>query len=153
MQMMLTDKEYQLLINMLFLSDWIMNSYRTPAHCKDSEYKILFHKILAIYAQNNSDDYCVYSKETKGYFIQSEQEEKLMESYVDPYDNYIFWDELVERLSMRDLIETVGEQAYQAMDGMERVNRLEKLREQYFQEFEKNGLDNLKLNYSKITLS
>lgn len=66
-------------------------------------------------------------------------------NYIDEYDNYNFWDELVERLSFRDLLRQEGMEKLKEMGIEERIEKQESIREKYYKEFETNGLDTIKI--------
>ena len=57
----------------------------------------------------------------------------------------MFWEELEYRLADRDLVARYGEKAVDGMNSDERQDEERKLVDQYYEEFQKNGLKNLVL--------
>jgi transposase, IS30 family len=60
------------------------------------------------------------------------------------------WSELIDRLATRDLINEVGEEKYYSMEYMERAKRLMDFEDRYGNEFEKNGLENLRIKQHNL---
>jgi hypothetical protein len=55
--------------------------------------------------------------------------------FIEEYEEDTFWDELTNRLCMRDLIEKYGERALSEMDRHTRFEKEEELRVKYSAEF------------------
>ena len=71
------------------------------------------------------------------------------EKFIDPYDDETFWEELIDRLSERDLVRQVGKEALRNIDAMERMKRLGGISDFYAQEFEEHGLNRLNIKDKK----
>lgn len=92
MKMNFTQEEYLLLIDMLYLSDWIMHSHEVGR--MENEYKKLRKKILASFKEMGANDRIEYSKIYDDYFELQSYHSNLQEKFVKPYDQRNFWDEL-----------------------------------------------------------
>lgn len=58
---------------------------------------------------------------------------------------------MTDRLGERDVINTVGFEQFTKMEFVERMTKLDEMKERYANEFEKHGLDNLKINHGNLT--
>jgi len=66
-------------------------------------------------------------------------------NYIDEYNNSTFWDELAERLAFRDLLKQEGEDKVREMSLTDRFQKVETIREKYFNEFHKNGINSISI--------
>lgn len=143
MKINFTKDEYRLLLDMLYLSDWMMHSHEIGE--KNNKHKILRKKLLSFFKEMGADDLVEYSSELKDYFELGEYDAELHEKFIDPYDDETFWEELIDRLARRDVINKIGQNEYQKMDGFELAKLILTASEPYENEFGKTGLDNLLL--------
>ena len=76
-----------------------------------------------------------------------------MEEFVDAYDDYVFWEELVLRLGKRDIALKYENKAdeFRKLLMEERWEENNKEEEKYSEEFEKHGLERLKIDYNAPT--
>ena len=85
-----------------------------------------------------------YEPELKGYFPTREYEEDSdVRKFIEEFENDSFWDELITRLAERDFGKEVGE-GIKEMSVEKRFQRLSELEEKYAEEFEREGLRNLR---------
>ena len=151
MKINFTKKEYRLLVDLLYLSDWILNSHVVDIEKEGyPEHKALHKKILSNYKEMDAEDIITYDKELDDYFETGEYSESLHEQFLDPYEEKTFWDELIDRLAVRDLAKEVGEEKFRTMERMERFTRLEELSEHYANEFENHGLEHVQIQKNKF---
>ena len=66
-------------------------------------------------------------------------------AYVDRYEDEVFWDWLVRRLTERDLIRKLGEKAYMDLDPVELAKREGPYLAMYDNEIESHGLERLEI--------
>ncbi len=144
MKINITKKEYRLLIDLIYLGDWVITSHLIGSeHDRYKQYKEIRKKFLSYYKEMGASDIIEYSKDPEGYFELRDYDDEIHAKFIDPYDDEVFWEELVDRLSTRDLIRSIGETAYRLMDGMDRIKMLEEHRQKYVDEFADRGIDNL----------
>ena len=149
MEITFSKKEYRLLIDMLYLADWVMHSYLTN-HDDDNDYKMLRKKILSHYKEMGAEDILEYSKKYDEYFETREHEDKMLTDFVVPYEDEVFWDELASRLAHRDIIKQLGLEKYKSLERIDRATKTVKIISKYNGEFERNGLENVKIDPVKI---
>ena len=145
MKIFLTKKEYRLLVDILYLSDWMMHSHLSVPDKKHAGHVALRKKLLSYYKQMDADDLVTYSTEMGEYFETRNHEDKAHAEFIDKYDEEIFWEELMSRLAARDLISSMGVEKYKAMPGLERAAQLETIEQSYAMEFEHYGLERIKI--------
>ena len=85
----------------------------------------------------------VESDANSGKYFPTRQLDELAAEYIDAYDNETFWDELIERLSERDLVAKYGQKARKKMTFEEHFTKLEDFETRYGEEFKKHGIERL----------
>jgi hypothetical protein len=146
MKMDLTKDEYVLLLDLIYLGDWLMHS--NDAEHQENAYRSVRKKILS-YHQAMDVDQVKYDPAYDDYFETQEYEMRMQDDYIIPYDNEAFWEELVERLSARDVMNHMGFLEFETMSPIERLEAIEEATELYANEFQSHGLENLKISYRK----
>ena len=146
MNISFSKEEYRILLDLLYLSDWMIHSNSNEPVSPHPEHDKLREKLLSYYKEMGAEDIVEYDEENNSYFESSEYSGHMNEQFIGPYDNEVFWSELSERLAERDLIAEVGLNEYESMDGMDRVKRLDEFEESYINEFENHGLQNVEVD-------
>jgi|688.fasta_scaffold290548_1 hypothetical protein len=153
MKIHFTKKEYRLLLDMLYIADWVMHSHQLISERGHKEHEALYDKIKSYYREMEAEDIIEYSKETDSYYETREYEEKTLEEFITPYDEDIFWEELVDRLAKRDVFRKIGIEKYNKMELIERIKTMSEAAEQYENEFEEHGLDRVKIMGKDVVVS
>jgi hypothetical protein len=144
MKINFTKEQYEGLIKLVYLGNWVVNSYRTNDII--DKYEDLEQYIFSFFEDFKMDKYIEYDRTIDEYFPTREFEENTeVEEYREEYDNYTFWDELIYRLARRDMIRKYGEAAVLAMAPDELMSKEEDFIEKYEVEFELNGIENLEI--------
>jgi len=133
----LTTEEYRKLVELAYLGEWMINAQHDPEF-QDEAAEATIQSVLAAYKQPDVDR----DEETGDYFMQSEWTERLYDDHILDYDDHVFWDELTERLAIRDLARERGVEA-EGIDREEEIHILRPIEEKYRREFEEHGLDRL----------
>lgn len=145
MKINFTKKEYKLLIDMLHLGEWVINSNVADVDEEGSpEHRDLYQKILSLYKEMGADDFISFNKENNIYDVNQQLENFIHEEYLRQYEDEYFWDELIYKLAVRDLIEKIGEEKFKAMNWIERGDATDSHKDKYIQEFDKFGISRLK---------
>jgi len=145
MKINITKKEYSLLIDMLCIANWVMHAHAMDEDQHSIAHEIFIKKMMSFHDEMDANDKIMFSNELDDYFETGEYEEYIHEKFIEPYEDEFFWDELIERLAERDLINEVGEKQLVGMDFVEKMTRLEAIKELYQDEFSENGLKNLQI--------
>lgn len=143
MNININKKEYRLLLDMLYLADWIMHAYAIKKEDYHHEHEVLRSKFLSYFKEMGAEDIIECPPELNGYYETKEFEDYAQDKFIQPYEDELFWDELIERLAKRDLIKSVGAKQYSKMELIERMTKIDELTKRYEEEFEKHGIENL----------
>jgi hypothetical protein len=135
----LTPDEFKKLIELAYLGEWMINSQHDPEF-QDEAADAALQRLLAARKLPEIDR----DEETGNYFMESDWTDRLYEDHILDYDDHVFWDELAERLAIRDLARQRGIEAEQ-LDRDEDARHLRPIEDHYHREFEHNGLDRLDL--------
>lgn len=137
MKLELSPDEFRKLIELAYLGEWMINAQHDPEF-QDEAADAIVQRLLAAHKLPDVDR----DEETGDYFMQSEWTDRLYDDHILDYDDHIFWDELTERLAMRDLARERGTES-DHIDREEDLHLLRPIEERYRQEFEEHGLDQL----------
>ena len=134
MNIELTSKEYRLLLDMVYIGNWILNSTRTDDRIED--YDLLQEKLFAKAPANGMRSLV---ESWQGHIFPSRAYEVggIHEAIAD-YEDAVFYDILAEELARRDL----GLENSDPEDATELTNRMD----EYMAEFEKNGLNTINID-------
>ena len=146
MKIELTENEYRLLLDFVFMANWMINSHRAVGRSDVEEYDMLLQKLYSIAKEMGCEELVHADRETNQYSPTRHYEEttKAFE-LIEDYDDDTFWDALISRLAERDVYEQAGEDRRDAMGIEEYRERSEPVEEAYYQEFRRHALDRLRL--------
>ena len=131
MNIELTDKEFRRLLDLVYIGNWILNSTREKDRFED--YDILQEKLFALCARNGMS---ALISRWQGHIFPSQAYENggIHEAIAD-YEDAVFFDILAEELARRDLGEDCDD-----------LGALTARMDEYMDEFEANGVENLTLD-------
>ena len=135
-------EEYRTLVEAMQLANWVLHAYAEEERKETKNFRELEQKILSFSKDYGMEKDVHYDKRLEEYLPSRELEEGAL-TYVDDYNNDTFWDELMERLVMRDLIAQIGEDGLEALSFEQRIEKEEPIRLKYEDEFEKYGISRL----------
>jgi len=133
--------EFEKLAKVFYLAGWM-------AHSSDDEegatsfFHALEQKVLAEGEKAGWTDLVSCIDGVHG--ITQKKEDELMEIIGD-YDNTVLWEELADRLAIRDVVREKGEKVFEEMSLDQRADVLGVAGEKYQDEFEKYGLDRVRI--------
>ena len=130
----LTEKEFRRLLDMVYIGNWILNSCRDNDRFED--YDDLEEKLFSLCPERGMP---ALSQRWRGHTYPSRAfEEGGIHEAIADYEDAIFFDILAEELARRDMdFEQINP---------EDINELTTRMDEYFSEFEKHGIDNLKVD-------
>ncbi len=131
--------ELRQLVELAYLGEWLVNAHHGADHIDESADQ----RIQQLFAASHLTD-VGRDPETGEYFLEAEWASRLYDQYILDYDDHVFWDELTERLAQRDLAKERGV-SIDDIDREEDLAALRPLEQRYRDEFERDGIDNLKL--------
>lgn len=127
----LTEKEFRRLLDLVYIGNWILNSTRATDRFED--YDIVQEKLFSQCARCGMDSLI---QRWRGHIFPSRAYENggIHEAIAD-YEDAVFFDILAEELARRDL----------NYEGLRENEELAQRMDEYMDEFEKNGIDNLRV--------
>ena len=146
MKINITKKEYRLLLDILYLGEWMLTAHDQEEAPEKKQYQDVVQKFYSYAEEMGYDNLIKADKALNKYFetIEYEENSKVNE-IIENYDNATFWDELVSGLALRDAQEIEGNDAFNKMSPDERIQLLYPLEEKYHEEFMANDLANLQI--------
>ena len=139
-----TKNEYRLLLDMVEMAVWVLNSHRSNPSDEIMKYSEIYQRILSYAKDMGFENLITYDKDLGGYYATFEYEESEHMAYIEEFEDDVFWDAIPHRLAMRDLVKQVGEKKYKEMGFEERATKLLEIESIYYKELEENGIDNLR---------
>lgn len=127
----LTDKEFRRLLDLVYIGNWILNSTRGDDRFED--YDLLQEKLFALCGKNGMKS--LVESYMGHYFPSKAYEDGGIHEAIADYEDAVFFDILAEELARRDMLEENLSQ--------DDVGELTSRMDDYLDEFEKNGIDNV----------
>ncbi len=149
MKIKISKTEYRLMLDVFAIAEWVMNSFKAGGD-SDSEtkpYNKLEQKIMS-YAEDFGCGHLVtYDGKLEEYFPTRELDEMgAYTRFIEQFEDDVFWEELGQRLALRDLINDQGLETVRNMDPVSRMKAQDDIAARYHQEFSENGIENLFLS-------
>jgi len=142
MQIVLTKEQYEKLMELVYLGNWLVNSYRSDDRIE--EYDRMAEHVLSFAPSMGRQDRVEFDEFEGRYFPSRKFDEELQQN-IDEYDDDVFWNTLIERLAERDLIRAQGEEAVNSMSWEEYNRKLEPFLKKYEKEIDDSGVENLEV--------
>ncbi|MDD6158080.1 MAG: hypothetical protein PUC52_01435 [bacterium] len=133
MNVELTEKEFRRLLDMVYIGNWVLNSCRDDDRFED--YDLLEEKLFSLCPEHGMRT-LVQRWRGHSYPSRAFEEGGIHEAIAD-YEDAVFYDILAEELARRDMDAELLPQS----DTEELARRID----EYYEEFEKNGIDNVKV--------
>lgn len=151
MQLELTKEQYENLVKMLSISNWVLEVLEAVDE-EDGDYEKeieemqeLEQYILSKHADFDSHGKILFEPQMENYITTQEVEDEIV-PIMEIYEDYAFWEELTHRMARRDLIEEHGEKKIHEMDPLHRMELEEEFLIKYGEEFSQNGLVRLHIH-------
>ncbi|MDF2878317.1 MAG: hypothetical protein K0S30_1413 [Clostridia bacterium] len=138
-----TKEEFKTLLELIYAGNILVNGMRSKEE-RVQEYAQMEQQVFAMAKDFELEGIVAYSEEFQEYMPTAEYEEEGIDEYIDAYDTHVFWEELVMRLARRDALNYAGD-IDQTITKQKLSEMQMQLEEKYEEEFEENGLANLKL--------
>jgi len=139
-----TKTQYENLIKLVYLGNWMINAIRTDDRIK--KYEDIEQYIYSFAKEVGLDKYIEFDNELNKFFPTKEFEDDTdVDKYREEYDNETFWDELIDRLARRDFIKEYGDNVIRKMTLKEQIEKEHPFIEKYEEEFERYGVERLEI--------
>lgn len=135
--------DFDRLIKLVFLGNWLANLYREPAE-RLKEFDTLEQQLYSTAKENGFEHYFKSDGASKQLMPSEDFVLKTnLLKLIDDYNEETFWNELAHRLAVRDLLQKYSEDDLDKMSTEEYQKNRQPFCDKYFNEFETNGLENL----------
>jgi hypothetical protein len=138
----LTGKQYLDLVRLVFMGSVVAEEVADDEMM--AKYLEAQQVLLAASGPKKGNSYIGYDSRDDEYFLAEDIEEPLLE-LMNEYDESRFWENLVMRLTLRDLQKKFSEKELKEMPEEKGAKEMEAIHEYYINEFDDNDLDNLKV--------
>jgi hypothetical protein len=145
MNIEISTKEYRDLLDILHIADVVMSGHRREEDMRTERHRALIQKLYALARGEGLDQLINYNESMNKYVPTSDFEQSTpVHAVIDEFGDHLFWDELINRLSIRDAAQIAG--------GIDRLNAMSDsdrqavegpIRQRYIEEFATNGVANL----------
>lgn len=142
MQINVTQAQYEKLMELVYLGNWMVNSYRGEERLED--YDRTAEHILSFAPAAGCQDRVEFD-EFEGRYFPSRKLDEDLKPFVDDYDDDVFWNLLIDRLAERDLIRARGEEAVDKMEWDEYSRNVEPYVKKYEKEIDESGIEHLEI--------
>jgi hypothetical protein len=144
MKINFTKKEYRLLLDIVYLGQWMMEAHQVGEPDEDDGYEMLVQKIYSFAKDMGCEDLVVPEKKmNKFYTSRLYEDESGVHEIIDRYNDDSFWDELVNRLAERDARADAKALNREITSAQEFWELSAPHESRYADEFLENGLGNL----------
>ena len=136
----LSESEYRKLVELAYLGEWMVNAQHDNDH-QDEEAVDAAQALLGVAGTKGIER----DPESGKYFLVENWTDVLFDRHILDYDDHVFWDELTERLALRDLARKRGV-ALEQIDRDEDILELRPLEDRYRRELERNGVERFEVS-------
>ena len=136
-----SEAQFKDLLKLVHLGNWVANGIRTPDNQISGLLDIHDQLLNEAYSQGLSEAVSYDEKEDECFPTEVFEDE--MDDLIDEYEDLVFWQDLIIRMTHRDFIAAHGEDTLENMPLPERDKKLSPIEKKYEDEFFANGVDNL----------
>jgi hypothetical protein len=144
MKIKISKNEYRLMLDVFAIAEWVMNSFKVDKDSEAKPYNKLEQKIMSYAEDFGCGNLVSYDSKLEEFFPTREFEERgAYSKFIEQFEDDVFWEELGQRLALRDLINDQGLETVRNMDPVSRLKAQDEIADRYHQEFYDNGIENL----------
>src|SRR6185295_3070879 len=127
--------------------EWMLTAYDTETDPAKAKYQHLAQKIYSHAKEMGWESLVESSTADNEYFPTGEYEQKSgVHALIERYDADTFWDELIERLTERDVHDKMGTTPDKPLSDNAYSALADPIAEVYEREFAENGVDRLRID-------
>jgi hypothetical protein len=143
MNIEISTKEYRDLLDILHIADVVMSGHRREEDKRIEQHRALIQKLYALAQGADLDQLIGYNKGAEKYVPTGDFEQSsLAHAVIGEFGDHLFWDQLISRLTQRDAAQIAGGASRPDITSDRQIVE-GPIRQQYIQEFTKNGVANL----------
>ncbi len=128
------------------MADWMANAICDQEMKKDAGIKAIRNHIFSFAEEMGYEKYVDYSEDMNTYFATfTMDDEPSTRKLIKRYDEYTMWERLIEWLGDRDFFRKYKREEIKKMGDIERFTKRMECEEVWGEEFEKNGVEGIKI--------
>ena len=142
MKIEITTQDYRDLLDILHIADVIMSGHRKEEDRRTVRHRTLVQKLYSHARDEGLGNMMGYEEQVRRHVPTPEFEESsVAHVLINEFGDHLFWDELINRLSVRDAAQVAGGiDRLNALNDDERRTLEQPIRQRYIREFAVNGL-------------
>lgn len=146
MSLKLNRAEWAVLLQMLFLADWVLHGQTSERTDATKPHRELLNNVHRQAAENGLTEFVRPAKSAPGVYVTTEQfeEETKVLDFIDAYDVKSFWRMLARTLAVRDVDEELSSNAAANGANGGHIDLIEQRAQYYEEQLARNGLDKLR---------
>ena len=150
MKINITKKQYWHLMRAMYMANWMVNAICEGDMKQDTDIEELENHIHSYAKDFGYGEFVQFSERFGRYFSTADfDDEPSIRGFIERYDEYVMWDELIEMLASRDLRKKYSREEIEKMSPEEFFEAEWSCREKWGKEFEKHGIKRITLNTDK----
>ncbi len=147
MKINITKKQYWDLMRGMYMADWMANAICDADMKKDDGIKEARNYIFSFAKEFGYEDYAEYDDELGNYYATFDMDdEPVTQALIERYDECVSWDEIGEWLGERDFYRKYTREEIEAMSGEDYFMKFMECQIVWEEEFEKHGIERLKID-------
>lgn len=141
MKIELTKEQFKTLMELVYMGNWLATSLHDEIPKRKQKYEEM-ERIIFKLAKENGLSQLVDAEEEEAFGCLPSRafEDGPVRGYIDDYDDYTFWEELADRLAVRDMELIYGRDVAKQMSHEEYISKWSEFEDNYRTEFGRNGL-------------
>lgn len=142
----LSPDEFSRLLKLVYLGEFMANVDLNDDALDDERkaFADLRSKLFGLAEENGKPHYAFYDLPRDEWFAsRGLEEDAVIRKIVQEYDEHVFWEELSDRLSSRDLMDEYGKDTIKNMEDEHYARAQDTLLDYYDREFDTHGVDRL----------
>jgi hypothetical protein len=146
MKINFTQAEYRILLELIYCGEWMLKAHREADEPPPEPYEMLAQKIYSHAGEMGCEEFIEAHEEDGMYYPTQKLEfESGALEIISTYNEDCFWDELTNRMTMRDVLRKHPELADQPERMEEYWKRAEPVEARYADEFTEHGIERLEI--------
>jgi hypothetical protein len=153
MKINFTKSEYRLLLDVIYMADWILHAHDTEDRSDTKEYSDLFQKLMSYAKDMGCEDLVNFDEQQQNYassYIFEEESPAL--EYIDEFENDSFWSELISRLARQDALIELKTNNPHDVESEDLFTAISKAEDKWSKEFAAFGLSRIRLNNIQLDI-
>lgn len=138
MNIELTDKQFRLLMDLVYAGEHVINSNREETI---KQYEDILQVIYSKAKDFGCEDLVEYHKEDNMYYERRKFEDNVLNNFIEEYDTTTLYETLSFELAKRDYLNEIDDKNSDSEE--ERIGYILDLQDEYLQEFEDSGVNNI----------